>query len=219
MFPSSSVRFPRTEPAKSRVIESEPDWDAVVFWDIYKDPKRIVTSLRILIGRVAAEASRALDPSIVWASAPDWLDRRRAKSEIIAGLLFLGIFFVPPLFLTDIYPLTRTPVFSDAPRQFYLYEVTDPSGKPIPPATFHLNYTYDGNPLNVGFGYALPPPIARIDERRDGKQVAAWVLPQLAKHPDLAYVIVTQKVIGSLGQPIGVIRSDSWRISNPDYTR
>ena len=83
------------------------------------------------------------------------------KLEILCVVAFVVINLVGPMVVGEMYPFTISPMFSDQPSQYSVYEVFDENGQPIDSEPFGLHLVYDGNPPGLGMGcllYTSPSP-------------------------------------------------------------
>jgi hypothetical protein len=149
---------------------------------------------------------------------PSWSATRQGKRELAAAAVFVVAFAAVPLFLTELYPFSRAPMFSDAPQCYGEYTVLDPDEKPLDPRDFDLQRNYWGNPLGVGVGFEPPPSLDRFGSVPATGDIAAWIAPRLARFPHLRYVDVFLTRIGAVDDwHIGEAGSVSERIANPHF--
>jgi hypothetical protein len=150
-------------------------------------------------------------------SASSWSQTPRGRRELLAAGLFCLANVLVPLFITDLYPFSRAPMFADSPSRYCDYSLTGPDGTALAPADFGLQRNYWGNPLGVGVGYWPPESVDRFGEVADRAEVSAFLERRLARFPELPYVVVTQEVVGPLpgGRTVGPLERRTWRVDNP----
>ncbi len=141
-----------------------------------------------------------------------------SRKELLAAAAFLLVNVLVPVFCIELYPLSRAPMFEDAPRRYCDYTVYGPDGKALPAADFGVQRNYHANPPDAGYGYRPPPTINEMDAVPDTPQVVAWVRQHLEAFPRLKYVEVVQQVVGPVdGDRVGVVESRRTRVTNPTY--
>jgi hypothetical protein len=146
-----------------------------------------------------------------WFSSSGW-----GRGELLAVGLFCLVCVAVPLFCVELYPFSRAPMFTGAPRLYCTYNVLDPQGRPLPAEDFGLQRNYWGNPLGVGVGFHPPPSADRFGEVVPRAEVSAAVRRRLADRPGLRYVEVVRAVIGPVDERrVGVVRRERWRVTNP----
>jgi len=151
-------------------------------------------------------------------AAPRWSATPRGRRELLASGLFCLANLLVPLLITDLYPFSQAPMFADSPRQDCDYALSDPDDRALPLIDFGLQRNYWGNPLGVGVGYHPPESIDQFGSVATEAEVTAFLRRRLAQFPSLAYVQVTQEVIGDLdGQHVGTISKKTWKVENPYY--
>jgi hypothetical protein len=151
-------------------------------------------------------------------AAPRWSATPRGRRELLAAGLFCLANLVVPLFITDLYPFSQAPMFADSPREYCDYSLTDPEGHSLPVLDFGLQRNYWGNPLGIGVGYHPPESVDQFGTVATEQDVCTFVQRRLARFPSLAFVEVTQEVIGDQdGQHVGPVARLTWKIDNPHY--
>jgi hypothetical protein len=145
-----------------------------------------------------------------------WPKTGRGRKEIAAVSVFVLLVTVVPLWRTELYPFSRSPMFADAPRRYCNYRVLTADGRPLDPREFGVQRNYWGNPLGVGAGFLPAESADRFGEVPDREAVTALVAARLASHPELESIELLREVIGPLESGgVGVVRTESWRIDNP----
>jgi hypothetical protein len=135
-----------------------------------------------------------------------------------AGLFLLANAVVPAV-IGDLYPFTSGPMFRDAPTRYCNYRVLGPDGKELKPETFLIHRIYDGNPVGYGVGIKPPAILEEFGAERDEAACRNHVLAHLTKPEfrDLPFVTIEQQVIGPIdSERVGVLRTDRWRVENPN---
>ena len=149
---------------------------------------------------------------------PSWSATRQGKRELAAAGVFVLAFAAVPLFLTELYPFSRAPMFADAPQCYCEYTVLDPDGKPLDPRDFDLQRNYWGNPLGVGVGFEPLPSLDEFGTVPSEEVLHAWIERHLERFPHLRYVDVSLRRIGAVdSRHIGETESSSARIANPHF--
>jgi len=147
-----------------------------------------------------------------------WTSTRKGRTELLAVALFALLNVIIPLWLVDLYPFSRAPMFADAPLLYCDYQVFDPDGKALPVLDFGLQRNYWGNPIGVGVGFRPPETVDRFGAIADQAEVTEMVRRRLATFPDFAFVDVQQDEIADQdGQRVGVVRGKRWRVPNPAF--
>src|SRR5262249_3428998 len=136
------------------------------------------------------------------ANTPPWSTTRQGRAELTAAGLFVVAFATVPLFLTELYPFSRAPMFADAPQCYYEYTVRDPAGKTLDLRSCDLQRNYWGTPLGVGVGFQPPPSLDEFDHAADDAVLHQWVRIRLMRLPELEYVRVRREQI----RPAGPLR-------------
>ena len=79
---------------------------------------------------------------------------------------------------------------------------------------------YWGNPLGSGVGYFPPETIDEFGSVASEEQIIQYLQRRLTERPELAYIDVTQRVIGDVdGKTVGVLGSRAWRIHRDRFER
>lgn len=153
--------------------------------------------------------NRAIDEGVVL-PPPSRLALASAVTFAICNVLLSIVF-------GDLYPFTITPMFSDSPRLYCIYQVLDPQGDQMPLRDFELQRNYDGNPVGLGAGVRPPPSLDEFGTAPDEAVVMAHVARILGgRFPGIPYVDVVQTVIGPIDlQHVGAVRESRFRV-RPD---
>lgn len=125
-----------------------------------------------------------------------------------AAAVFIVVNLVAPFVLGDMYPFTLAPMFRDEPVLYCEYEVRGPDDEELDVEHFALARVYDGNPRGMGVGIVPPITIDRFGLKPTPDEIKAHVKQH---HPDdapLEFVKVTQRVIGPIGETVGVIEEN-----------
>ncbi len=149
-------------------------------------------------------------PTASWSSTP------RGRRELIAVGLFCAANVVIPLALGEMYPFSSAPMFYDAPQCFCDYQVRAPDGQTLKLTEFGLQRNYWGNPPDRGMGIQAPPTIDQFGCVACEADVCGQLHRWLKDHPEVAYLEVTQEVIGPVDAwRIGPMERHTWRVNNP----
>ena len=118
------------------------------------------------------------------------------------------------------YPFTISPMFSDQPNEYCVYEVFDESGQPIDSEPFGLHLVYDGNPPGLGMGIQAHPTLHGFGETSTVDQLRSHVQKKLAEMPEREFVTVKRSLVRCVDhcpaetvvelkveRPVGVIES------------
>jgi hypothetical protein len=123
-----------------------------------------------------------------------------------------------PLFLVELFPFSRAPMFADAPQLYCDYAIYTPDGTRLSEIDFGLQRNYWGNPIGVGVGFRPRPTLDNFGEVADSDQVTKQIMKGLARFPDLPFVDVNQEVIGSVDSDhVGPLQEHRWRVHNPHF--
>lgn len=117
----------------------------------------------------------------------------KRKLEITAVVLFLAIHMAAPFVLGELYPFTVSPMFSDQPAEYAVYEVLDAGGKPMALEPFGLHLSYDGNPVGLGMGIKATPTLHDFGHISTLNELENHVQKRLQEMPDVAAVLVRRK--------------------------
>jgi hypothetical protein len=133
---------------------------------------------------------------------------------MLFGLASLAI----PLFLVELFPFSRAPMFADAPQLYCDYAIYSPEGKRLPEGDLGLQRNYWGNPIGVGVGFRPRPTLDHFGDVADLELVTQHVAEHLARFPELPYVEVNQEVIGAVDSDhVGPLQERRWRVDNPHF--
>jgi hypothetical protein len=148
----------------------------------------------------------------------NWIKSPHGRRDLFFITVFVAPNLLIPLLIVDLYPFSRAPMFSDAPKVYCDYHLFDPNGNEFRPLDFGLQRNYWGNPVGEGVGFLPPATVDQFGTVATTEDVSAHLRRLLLRKPGLAYVNVVQEVIGDMdGQRVGVIRTVSWRVDNPAY--
>ena len=142
------------------------------------------------------------------------------KLEILCVVAFVIINLVGPMVVGEMYPFTISPMFSDQPSQYSVYEVFDENGEPIDSEPFGLHLVYDGNPPGLGMGIQAHPTLHGFGETSTVDQLRSHVQKKLAEMPEREFVTVKRSLVRcvdhcpaetvvelNVERPVGVIES------------
>src|SRR5262249_20704760 len=129
------------------------------------------------------------------AASPNWSSTPRGRKELLAVALFALLNVVLPLWLVDLYPFSRAPMFADAPLQYCEYHVLDPKGEALSSRDFGLQRNYWGNPIGVGVGFRPPESADQFGQVALQTEVTEMVRRRLVNFANLPFVDVRQDVI------------------------
>ena len=142
------------------------------------------------------------------------------KLEILCVVAFVIINLVGPMVVGEMYPFTISPMFSDQPSQYSVYEVFDENGQPIDSEPFGLHLVYDGNPPGLGMGIQAHPTLHGFGETSTVDQLRSHVQKKLAEMPEREFVTVKRSLVRCVDncpaetvvelkveRPVGVIES------------
>ena len=142
------------------------------------------------------------------------------KLEILCVVAFVVINLVGPMVVGEMYPFTISPMFSDQPSQYSVYEVFDENGQPIDSEPFGLHLVYDGNPPGLGMGIQAQPTLHAFGETSTVDQLRSHVQKKLAEMPEREFVTVKRSLVRCVDhcpaetvvelkveRPVGVIES------------
>ena len=117
------------------------------------------------------------------------------KLEIFCVVTFVIINLAGPMVVGEMYPFTISPMFSDQPNEYSVYEVFDESGQPIDSEPFGLHLVYDGNPPGLGMGIQAQPTLHEFGETATTDQLKSHVQKKLAQMPERKFVTVKRSLV------------------------
>ena len=117
------------------------------------------------------------------------------KLEISCVVAFVIINLIGPMVVGEMYPFTISPMFSDQPNQYSVYEVLDESGQSIDSKPFGLHLVYDGNPPGLGMGIQAHPTLHGFGETSTVDQLRSHVQKKLAEMPEREFVTVKRSLV------------------------
>ena len=120
------------------------------------------------------------------------------KLEISCVVAFVIINLIGPMVVGEMYPFTISPMFSDQPNEYCVYEVFDESGQPIDREPFGLHLVYDGNPPGLGMGIQAQPTLHGFGETATVDQLRSHVQKKLAQMPARKFVTVKRSLVRCL---------------------
>ena len=98
------------------------------------------------------------------------------KLELFCVIAFVSVNLVAPMVVGEMYPFTISPMFSDQPQEYCVYEVLDQNGQLIDSEPFGLHLVYDGNPPGLGMGIQAQPTLHGFGETATLEQLKACLL-------------------------------------------
>ncbi len=78
---------------------------------------------------------------------------------------------VAPFVVGEVYPFTVSPMFSDCPNCYAVYEIFDEAGNPVDTRLLGLHLVYDGNPPGFGVGVCPSPTFHAFGEIGDRQEI------------------------------------------------
>ena len=102
---------------------------------------------------------------------------------------------VAPLVIGEVFPFTISPMFSDLPSEYCIYQVLDENGQPIDSEPFGLHLVYDGNPPGLGMGIQPRATLHGFGETASLEQLKAHIQQKLADMPEREFVTVEQSLV------------------------
>ena len=117
------------------------------------------------------------------------------KLEISCVIAFVIANLFGPMVVGEMYPFTISPMFSDQPNQYSVYEVLDESGQSIDSKPFGLHLVYDGNPPGLGMGIQAQPTLHGFGETATVDQLRSHVQKKLVEMPERKFVTVKQSLV------------------------
>jgi hypothetical protein len=146
-----------------------------------------------------------------------WSSTRQGRKELAAAGLFVLAFATAPLVRAELYPFSRAPMFSDAPRQYCEFRIVAPDGRSLNLQDFDVQRNYWGNPLGVGVGFEPPPSLDEFGTVPASAAVKHWIEKRLARFPYLSHVDVTEnRIAAEDDRKIGVVEQSTIRVENPN---
>ena len=131
------------------------------------------------------------------------------KLEIFCVVAFVIINLVGPMVVGEMYPFTISPMFSDQPNEYCVYEVFDESGQAIDSEPFGLHLVYDGNPPGLGMGIEPTPTLHAFGESRDESTVRQHV-QQTMQQNNIAGPLTIKRTHVAGGEPQLKTTVDNW---------
>lgn len=129
---------------------------------------------------------------------------------VITAFVILNL--VAPFLVGEVYPYTISPLFSDEPKQFAVYEIFDSQGRPLLAEKYHLQSEYHGYPAGVGAGVLPAATLNSFGEVADETTVRKHMQKQLMENAR-DEVTVHQKVYGAIdSQKAGMTVDHRWII-------
>lgn len=101
------------------------------------------------------------------------------RLELAAVAAFVLVQFFAPLVVGEVYPFTISPMFSDCPSCYALYEITDDAGNPLDAKRLGLHLVYDGNPPGFGVGVCPSPTFHAFGEVADREKITQHIRLQM----------------------------------------
>ena len=117
------------------------------------------------------------------------------KLEISCVVAFVIVNLVGPMVVGEMYPFTISPMFSDQPSEYCVYEVFDENGQPIDSESFGLHLVYDGNPPGLGMGIRAQSTLHAFGESATVDQLRSHVQKKLAEMPGRKFVTVKRSLV------------------------
>ena len=117
------------------------------------------------------------------------------KLETFCVVAFVVVNLVAPLVIGEVFPFTISPMFSDQPSEYCVYQVLDQNGQPIDGEPFGLHLVYDGNPPGLGMGIQAQPTLHGFGETATVEQLKAHVEDILAAMPEQEFVTVERCLV------------------------
>ena len=117
------------------------------------------------------------------------------KLEISCVVAFVIVNLVGPMVVGEMYPFTISPMFSDQPSEYCVYEVFDENGQPIDSEPFGLHLVYDGNPPGLGMGIQAQSTLHAFGESVTVDQLRSHVQKKLAEMPGRKFVTVKRSLV------------------------
>ena len=117
------------------------------------------------------------------------------KLEISCVVAFVVMNLIGPMVVGEMYPFTISPMFSDQPSEYCVYEVFGENGQPIDNEPFGLHLVYDGNPPGLGMGIQARPTLHGFGETATVDQLRAHVQKKLAGMPGRSFVTVKRTLV------------------------
>jgi len=117
------------------------------------------------------------------------------KLEISCVVAFVVINLIGPMVVGEMYPFTISPMFSDQPSEYCVYEVFDENGQPLDGEPFGLHLVYDGNPPGLGMGIQAQPTLHGFGETATVDQVRSHVQKKLTEMPERKFVTVKRSLV------------------------
>ena len=119
----------------------------------------------------------------------------KRKLEIFCVLAFVVVNLAAPMVVGEMYPFTISPMFSDQPCEYCVYEVFDENGLPIDAELFGLHLVYDGNPTGLGMGIQAEPTLHGFGETATVDQLRLHVQTKLTEMPKRKFVTVRRCLV------------------------
>jgi hypothetical protein len=113
--------------------------------------------------------------------------------EIAAVVGFILVHLFAPLAVGELYPFTVSPMFSDQPAEYCVYEVRDEQGKAMDLEPFGLHLVYDGNPVGLGMGIRAAPTMHEFGEVSTLDGLRKHVQQKLKSMPQIDSVTVIRR--------------------------
>ena len=117
------------------------------------------------------------------------------KLELFCVIAFVSVNLVAPMVVGEMYPFTISPMFSDQPQEYCVYEVLDQNGQLIDSEPFGLHLVYDGNPPGLGMGIQAQPTLHGFGETATLEQLKAHVQEKLVDMPEREFVTVERHLV------------------------
>lgn len=138
--------------------------------------------------------------------------KRHFEIAVVVG--FLAIHLAAPLMFGELYPFTISPMFSDQPAEYAVYEVLDSNGNSLDLEPFGLHLVYDGNPVGLGMGIKATETLHGFGEVPPLEELKTHVTDKLAEMPELAEVSVRRKRVFCNDHKL-VEAIDEFQVFNP----
>ena len=123
-----------------------------------------------------------------------------------------------PWVMGERYPFTISPMFSDQPTQFCVYDLSTVDGQPVDARPFGLHLVYDGNPPGLGMGVVAAPMLHHYDTIADEATVRDHVQRLLRDDPDNQWpdTVIVMRRVGTMQDNRIVETIDRWEIRAGD---